>query len=283
MTVTPGRGYGETTEEIGGSAQLDWDLGGLNFTSITAYRDWSAERDQDIDFTSADIAYRDGLEVGFETLTQEFRLQGEAGRLNWLVGLFYGNEQLDTTDRIRVGAHAAAFTNLAVSSGCLAPELFNLCGPGVPSIFQAVAATTFAAFPAVAVAVNTQNPGPNVGSLVPTVSGQGQLADNWNIDTESLALFTHNEISLTDNLILTVGLRYSQETKDLTANLTGANNACASLQAMELATTAATPTPGGIVSAIQSSAAGATAMALACNPAVNNIANGIYAADSRRE
>ena len=37
-----------------------------------------------------DIAYRDGLEVGFENFTQEFRLQGENGRLNWLVGAFYG-------------------------------------------------------------------------------------------------------------------------------------------------------------------------------------------------
>jgi iron complex outermembrane receptor protein len=40
MTVTPGRGYGETTDEIGFSGQLDWDIGGMNLTSITAVRDW---------------------------------------------------------------------------------------------------------------------------------------------------------------------------------------------------------------------------------------------------
>ncbi len=284
MTVTPGRSFAETTEESGFSAQLDWDLGGVNLTSITSIREWEAERDQDVDFTSADIAYRDGLEVQFNTMTQEVRLQGEVGRLNWLVGAFYANEDLDTTDRIRVGTQAAVYGNLAVSSGCAGSfELFNFCGPGVPSIFQAVAATTFAAFPAVAVAVQTQNPGPNAGSLVPTTSGQGQASDNWSVETESIALFTHNEINISDDLVLTVGVRYSQETKDLTADLSGANNACTSLQAMELATSAAVPTPGGIVSAIQSTAAGATAMAFACNPAVNPITNGSYAGDREEE
>jgi outer membrane receptor protein involved in Fe transport len=283
MTVTPGRGYDEATEEVGFSAQLDWDIGGINLTSITAVRDWSATRDQDVDFTSADIAYRDNLELDIENMTQEIRLQGEAGRLNWLVGAFYADETIDTTDRIRLGAQGAAFSNLAVSSGCVNPELFNFCGGGVPSIFQAVASTTFAAFPQVLIDVNSQNPGPNAGSLVPTVSGQGQSADNWNVDTESLALFTHNEISLSDNLILTLGLRYSDESKELSANLSATNNACASLQAMEAATSVSVPTPGGIVSAIQSTAAGATAMALACNPAVNPISNGAWAGSRDEE
>jgi iron complex outermembrane receptor protein len=281
MSVTPGRGYGEATEELGFSGQLDWDLGGVQLTSITAMRDWSAERDQDIDFTSADIAYRQGLEVGFETFTQEIRLQGEVGILNWLVGAFYADEDLDTVDTIRVGSQAAAFTNLAVSSGCAGVELFNFCGAN-PSIFQFVASTSFAAFPQVLIDVNSQNPGPNFGHLVPTTSGQGQQADNWSVETQSLALFTHNEISFTDRLVLTLGLRYSDETKDLWANLNATNSTCDALRAMELATSASVPTPGGIVTAIQGTASGATAMALACNPAVNPIANGTWT-DSRDE
>ncbi len=277
MTVTPGRGYAETTDETGYSAQLDWDVGGMNFTSITAYRDWSAERDQDIDFTSADIAYRDGLAVGFKNFTQEFRLQGEAGALNWLVGAFYADEALDTTDTIRVGAQAPLYINLAVSSGHTAPEVFNFSAQ--PSIFQAVALTSFGAFPAVIAAVNATNG----GYLIPSTSGQGQSADNWTIDTESLALFTHNQFNLSENLVLTLGLRYSEETKDLAANLSAANNTCTSLQAMEAATSAATPTPGGIVSAIQASPAGSVAMSLSCNPATNPIANGIWTGDHAEE
>src|SRR5262249_21230958 len=103
--ATNARAYGLATHEWGVSGQLDWDFGGYTLTSLAAHRDWDATRDQDIDFSSIDIAYRGGLNVGFKTFTQEFRLQGEVGRLNWLAGLFYGNERLDTTDTIRIGAH----------------------------------------------------------------------------------------------------------------------------------------------------------------------------------
>ncbi len=309
MTVTPGRSFAESTEEIGFSGQLDWDLGGVQLTSITAVRDWEAERDQDIDFTSADIAYRDGLEVGFETFTQEFRLQGEVGILNWLVGAFYANEDLDTRDAIRTGSQAALFSNHAVSSGLGGPctgsaELFNFCGPGLPSIFQAVLNNPAGPFVGVGpgymtplqlgtanLAILSVNPGPGgqSGSLAPTVAGQGQQSDQWSVETQSLALFTHNEFSFTDRLVLTVGLRYSDETKDLWANLNAVNPACATLQQMEAATAglltsnvAAPGFPFGIVRFIESTSSGATAMALACNPAVNPIANGTFT-DSRDE
>ncbi|MEQ1771747.1 MAG: TonB-dependent receptor, partial [Devosia sp.] len=292
MSVTPGRGFGETTEEIGFSGQLDWDLGGVNLTSITAVRDWKAVRDQDIDFTSADIAYRDGLEVGIENFTQEIRLQGEAGRLNWLVGVFYADESIDQTDTIRQGAQASLFANSAVSSGCAGSfELFNFCGGGVPSIFQAVlnnpgspgnpALFVGTMTPAQLLAANTAialNP------LTPAAAGTGQQADVWNVETQSISVFTHNEISLTDDLILTLGLRYSDESKDLSANLNAVNPACTSLQALEAATTglltnnaAAPGFPLGIVRFLESTSGGATAMTLACNPAVNPIANGTWA------
>jgi outer membrane receptor protein involved in Fe transport len=62
----------------------------------------------------------------------------------------------------------------------------------------------------------------------------------------------------------------------MNADLLSTSNACLSLQQMELATSASTPTPGGIVSAIQSTAAGSQAMNLACNPALNPISNGLW-------
>ncbi|MEQ1819319.1 MAG: TonB-dependent receptor, partial [Terricaulis sp.] len=296
MSVTSGRGYGETTEEIGFSGQLDWDLGGVNLTSITAVRDWKAVRDQDIDFTRADIAYRDGLEVGIENFTQEIRLQGEAGRLNWLVGVFYADESIDQTDTIRQGAQASQFANAAVSGLCSAApgtvELFNICGGGTPSIFVGVlnnplgpfvGTMTPAQLTAANTAIATANGGGLGSGLVLAPSGSGQQADVWNVQTQSLSLFTHNEISLSDNLILTLGARYSDESKDLDANLNAVNPTCASLQQMELVTTgllgnnaAAPGFPLGIVRFIEGTSSGATAMALACNPAVNPIANGVW-------
>jgi len=285
MTVTPGRGYNESTEEEGISAQLDWDFGGINFTSITAYRDWEAIRDQDVDFNVIDVAYRDGLEVGFENFTQEFRLQGEAGRLNWLVGAFYGDETMQSTDRIRIGAHASLYSNVLTIGGTtptpLGPsELYNFTAAN--SIFQnAVNLLPGFLQPAALLAVNSVNG----GYLLPNAAGVGQQNDEWNVQTESLALFTHNEFSITDRLTATVGLRYSQETKDLNANLFANGDSCSSLQAMEAATAAsfALATGGGGVVTFLQQIGVSTPMNLACNPAVNSISNGAYATSSEEE
>ncbi len=268
------RTYGEQTEEQGISAQLDWDIGDLNFTSITAFRNWDATRSQDIDFNLIDIAYRDGLEVGFDNFTQEFRLQGETGPVNWLVGFFYGDETLATQDTIRVGAHANLFAN-AVSRGSTISGLTpNGCeyydstsgdtdgvDDPIPSLFMCLGGASFAN-----------------AYLTGNTNGQGQQADNWRVETTSMSLFTHNEISLGERLVLTVGLRYNDEEKDLSANLLSTSTSCLSLQGLEVFSDPGVPGPGGIVTALNGTAA-AGLMNIACNPAVNPIANGTYASD----
>jgi hypothetical protein len=80
------------------------------------------------------------------TSPRRFRLQGEAGRLNWLVGAFYANEVIDTTDRIRqldaqgerLFANSAVSSGISDASGCTWArcELFNFVRRlAFPSIF----------------------------------------------------------------------------------------------------------------------------------------------------
>jgi outer membrane receptor protein involved in Fe transport len=278
MTVTPGRNYLEQTDEWGISGQLDWDIHGMNFTSITSYRDWEALRNQDVDFNVIDIAYRQGLEVEFQNFTQEFRLQGENGRLNWLVGVFYGDEEMTYDDTIRIGATSSLYANVVTlgntaglfPGGC---ELYNFSAQ--PSIFQCAASgPPLNAFnPGLILAVQSVNPGPDAGHLAPNPNGSGQALDAWGVDTQSLSLFTHDEFSLTDQLVLTIGLRYNQDEKDLASTLNSVSPSCLTLQQMETATDAALPGTGGLVSILQAGAASAL-MNFACNPAVNTIANG---------
>jgi outer membrane receptor protein involved in Fe transport len=274
----PARNYGEETKEQGISAQLDWDIGGVNLTSITALRDWKADRNQDIDFNVIDIAYRDGLHVGFENFTQEFRLQGETGILNWLVGVFYGDETLETNDTIRVGAHSNLFAN-AVSrgstisaltpNGCeyydsTAGDVDGVSDP-IPSLFMCLGGAPFAN-----------------AYLTGNTSGQGQQSDSWQVDTESLSLFTHNEISISDALVLTAGLRYNTETKELTSTLLSTSTSCLTLQGLEAFSAPLVPGPGGIVNALNQTAA-AGLMNIACNPAINPISNGTRTGESEEE
>jgi len=285
MQITPGRDYNEQSFENGVSAQLDWDLGFAQLTSITSNRRWRSDRDQDVDFTAADIAYRDGLKVGFNNFTQELRLQGEAGRLNWLVGGFYGDEDLLQTDNIRVGSQASLFTSFAARgattainpAGC---ELNNFTPS--PSIFQCAAGIIGLSNPAAGAAMLTAVNSVNGGYLLPNATAQGQQGDFWTVNTKNWSLFTHDQFNVTDNLVLTVGARYNHETKDLGANLTSATgNECASLRAMEIATSGIIG-PQGIVHFLDTvnvgTGAGALSplMNLACNPAVNTISNGAY-------
>lgn len=256
VALSPNRSYDEAVEEWGWSGELNWAIGGVNFTSLTSYRDWGAVRDQDVDFSGMDRAYRDDYDLGFQTFTQEFRLQGENGPLNWLVGAFYADETLELTDTIRFGNDAARFVD-ALAIGAAGGQLFgtftgNTClsGPLPPGVPGCLAG----------------------GALAPfrTIGGQGQQADIWGTETTSWSLFTHNEIALGDRLTWTIGVRYNHEEKDLSANLRAVAPACDFFNSI-----IDTPSEALLVGL------GALRIAV-CNPVVNTQANGVWA-DSTEE
>src|SRR5262249_27566257 len=112
------------------------------------------------------------------------------------------------------------------------------------------------------------------GSCLPDVNaGDGQQADNWNVDTTSWSLFTHDEIAFGPRMTLTVGARYTNEDKDMHALLNSTNAACGSLQGANrpFALAAAGFNPASNV-----------LFALACNAVTNTLANGSFR-DSRSE
>ena len=282
MAVTPGRDLTEQVNEWGISGQFDFDLGGITLTSITAWRDWEATRGQDVDFSGLDRAYRDGYNTGIRDFTQEIRLQGEAfdGALDWLVGGFYLNERLTLTDTVRFGAQADIYVDSVINgltrSTALPTglQLFGRLGPGVP-LFGQVAVAQSAAAPvgdprrnlflavsgSAALATLFNSP------LPATPNGAGQIADNYTVDTEAFALFTHNIFNITDRLTLTLGLRYNHETKDIRANLNSAVPACNFFL---------NPANAPYVTALQGAGLLGAAHLFSCNPTVNSEFNGSY-------
>lgn len=142
MAVSPNRNYGEIVNDAGVSGELNWDLGGgTTLTSITAYRKWSANRDQDIDFSGIDRAYRDDYHTNLDDFTQEIRLQGTAGPLDWLVGGFYLNEDLKLKDTVKIGNDGNRYVDTVFAGALGAPppagfgtplQFFGSLGPSVP-------------------------------------------------------------------------------------------------------------------------------------------------------
>jgi iron complex outermembrane recepter protein len=279
MAVTPGRDYLEQVQEWGISGQFDIELGDITLTSITAYRDWDARRNQDIDFSGLDRAYRENYRTGLTDFTQEIRLQGEAfdGNLDWLVGGFYLNERLTLTDTVRFGAQGDIYVDSVVNgltrSAALPTglQLFGRLGPGVPLFGQVALATNptllAAALgnPALFALFNSPLPA--------TPNGGGQIADNYRVNTEAFALFTHNIFHITDSLDLTVGLRYNRETKDIDTNLNSAVPACGFYT---------NPANALYVQALQGAGLLGLANLYTCNPTVNSEFNGSRS-DSRSE
>jgi len=196
----------QEVEDKGASAELNWDLeglGGATFTSITAWRNWETINGQDADFTTADILYRnpDGnFGNEFKQLTQEFRLAGESEKLSWLVGLFYADEDLDSRDQLIIGNDFQRY-------------FVGLTGGPIPQ--NPVAALPVGAYP-----------------------GGGATRDVYEQESKNWALFTNNSIRFTEALELTLGLRYTDESKDLDSqyeNLAGGAG-CAALRSPAFAT-----------------------------------------------
>jgi iron complex outermembrane recepter protein len=230
ISVTPGRSFRGETTDGGVSMEVKWDLGGANLTSITAYRDYKSGQGSDTDYGTVDLLYRtpsDDAFRQFKTFTQEIRLQGEAfgGALDWLVGGFFANEDLQVNDNLRFGSQYGRFANCRIISGGGLAGLYSPTNPGcvVPGVGPAtLAAASGGGAVGAAVAAGF--------ATLDTLSNRGSTIDTYNQNSKNWALFTHNIINITEGLDLTLGLRYTSEKKKFNATFGNDNTVCTTLQ-----------------------------------------------------
>lgn len=271
---TAGRSYAGETEDYGVSGTIEWDFGNVSLTSITAYREYSNNQASDTDYTTVDILYRaPGNDAGareFQTFTQEIRLTGEAfdGKLDWLVGAYYANEDLQTRDNLRFGTQYGTFVScriaIAVNPALVNTGAQDCIGPGVAALDGTLTGTPAfgAATPVILAGLTNLS---NVNDL-------GGTGDVYNQSSENFALFTHNIINLADGLDLTLGLRYTNETKDFDATFSNDNTICPQNRALlsGLLPTALGGLAGGLI-------------ALSCQGNSTSELDGVSISDSRDE
>ena len=250
--VTPGRSYDGETEDWGLSGEVNWDFGNVTLTSITGYREYSNFQGSDTDYTQVDLLYRaPGPNAGsreFKTFTQEFRLNGTAfnDTLDWLIGAYYANEKLETRDNLRFGNDYGTFANcriaLAINPALANPSADNCLGANVAAIDGTLTGT-----PAFGAATPLIIAGMNNLAQVRDIGGTG---DRYNQKSENFALFTHNIVHVTDTVDLTLGLRYTNETKDFNAAFSNDNVFCPQARNLlnGLLTTPLAGLAGGLIS-----------------------------------
>ena len=267
LTFTPGRDYVSKLKDWGVSGEINYDLGGVKLTSITAYRDYKSSDYGDYDYNRADLLYRDSNTYRqFKTFTQELRAQGSAfgDALDWLVGGYYANERLTLQDNIRFGADYGRFAACRLMAGSGVNSNFTAqqlaaCGSGLAT--QPLIAGTQANLNAglTAALINAGLPaavaagqagaistglGNGLRALAAIPSGTGDTGSVYRQKSENWAIFTHNIIHVTNRLDLTLGLRYTHESKRFSADLNNNNATCAAFQSSALPGLATNPALG---------------------------------------
>ncbi|MBN8829797.1 MAG: TonB-dependent receptor [Sphingomonadales bacterium] len=259
VSITNGRNYVSDLDDWGVSAEINYDLGAAKLTSITAYRDYKSADYGDYDYATADLLYRDANTFRqFKTFTQELRLQGSAfgEMLDWLVGGYYAHEDLTLRDNIRFGADYGRFAACRLMAGAgnasnLPPANLALCGVPIdgnaatPDVGNLIAGTQASLNAALTPAVGATQAGIISGglgagltALANIPSGAGDVDTRYYQKSENWALFTHNIVHITDQLDLTLGLRYTRETKRFSAAFNNNNATCTALQGSSLPTLA---------------------------------------------
>lgn len=172
------------------SAELNWELDD-NYTlvSISAYRNFVSYDNIDTDFTDADLfgTYNDSAQKSF---SQEIRLDYTGDKLNYILGAYYFEQELDLEYSLYTDTLFNPFF-LSSLGGALDPLFAGL--DQISALTGGFIAPT--AEPA------------------PAGTGFDHVADQQH---ESYALFGQFDYQLTDELTLTAGVRYTDESKDLT-------------------------------------------------------------------
>lgn len=158
---------------------------------IGSYREYRAEEAYDSDFSGLDIFnVLPGSDTAIDTMTHELRVQGDAfdGALSWLVGGYYSDEDITQSTNFGLGADYDRLVGALLAAGTGGATL----NPASPLFAGATPLQTLTGI----------DP-----ATVRTTNAYTQSSKSWSV-------FTHNTLEVAQGLKLTVGLRYSDESKD---------------------------------------------------------------------
>jgi iron complex outermembrane recepter protein len=215
----------EFSDSAGISTESDWRTGVGQLTAIASYRSFAARRDYDVDNSPADLAHDPRDGERYYRGTVELRFRGDAGPVDYLFGVFAGRSLIVSRDSYTLGEDFDSYVNA-------------LAGGAIP---------LFTGLPA--------------GRNFPAGSG---VFDVFRQRSTTYALFTHHVVTLTERLSLTLGGRYTAESKSLAADIATNNPGCAGALALHGRSLA------GVPAALQG---------LICIPNLDPRYDGSYAAD----
>ena len=169
-------------------ANVDWQVGEMTITSITGFSEYQYIDGADVDWLPLQFISRDDDQT-FEQISQEIRITSPGGEFfDYVAGFYYDQSELEFDRNVSIDTNFDG----------LFPEFLSqtLTGGTVPAQFlpqNLLSASTGGAY------------------------DMNQIARNhrYELDSDSWAVFGQGTFNFTDTLRLTVGVRYTEENKDV--------------------------------------------------------------------
>jgi len=170
-------------ENVGFSMHIEKNFSNTTLESITSYRTSDNYEVQDVDFDAADVIAPSPISKELSGMTQEIRWYSEDNdKVNWLVGGFYYQEDMDFNESIYFGSNWRTYIDAFVPGAI----------SGVSAALGIPDALLFGA-------------------------GQGNT-ETATQDNSTISLFAQADIQITDRLNALVGLSYIEDKKTVSYN-----------------------------------------------------------------
>jgi iron complex outermembrane receptor protein len=180
----------QIVRDYGFSGELNWNLDWAKLTSITAWRDNTQGGGNDFDYSGIDILDSPPTSFNrtdFKQFSEEVRLAGKTGPVQWLGGFFYAKESLNPQGQLFAGSTWETYLSLVASSANGAPNPFLISG------------------------LTGKAPGT---SFTP----QDGYTDSYFQKENTEAFFTNETWTIVEGLDLTAGARWTHEDKSAMSN-----------------------------------------------------------------
>jgi iron complex outermembrane receptor protein len=175
----------QTVRDYGFSGELNWNFDWAKLTSITAWRDNTQGGGNDFDYSALDLLQSPPTafnRTDFKQFSEELRLAGKTGPVQWLGGFFYAKESLNPQGQLFFGSNFETYLSLLSSSANGAPNPFLV----------------------------SQLTGRAPGTTYTAANG---YADSYFQKENTEAFFTDETWTIVEGLDLTLGARYTHEEK----------------------------------------------------------------------
>ena len=193
-------------QDFGFSGQLDTEINGIDVTAIASYRENDNFANIDADFANIDFLGSSRTQAEISTFTGELRLNSTSfdDRLNWTLGGYYFDEDVETDDGLLFGVDTRAAFEFLGAAGIAAASGAPIDIPGAQATLSGLEA------------VNGFAPGTFFAADTFT-------NENGSLANESYSLFASADFDVTDRFTVTGGIAYTNDQKDFSINQLNTN------------------------------------------------------------